>query len=350
MPYLQHPFFGNPLLDWLIAMATACAVLVAFMLIPKLILRRLSRFAESTETVLDDILVEVLKNTKFFTAVMVAIYIGAQALTLGPRWGRIENLLIVLAALLQGAIWVSCVGSFFLNRSIRQRSENDVGGTTTLRALGFAFKLAVWSLFLLMVLDNFGVNVTGLLAGLGIGGIAIALAVQNILGDLLSALSIVLDKPFELGDFIITGDYLGTVERIGLKTTRIRSLSGEQIIISNTDLLSGRVRNFKRMAERRVLFSLGVTFQTPHAKLATISDLVRDIVVAQNDVRFDRTHFKSIGDSALLFEVVYYVLDPDYNKFMDIQQAINLEIMRRFEAEKIDFAYPTHTVFMQGQA
>jgi small-conductance mechanosensitive channel len=184
-------------------------------------------------------------------------------------------------------------------------------------------------------------------AGLGIGGIAVALAIQNILGDLFASLSIALDKPFVIGDFIIVDQLLGTVEHIGLKTTRIRSLSGEQIVFSNADLLNSRIRNYKRMYERRVVFSIGVTYQTPYEKLASIGTTLKEIIESQPDVRFDRAHFREYADSSLNYEVVYYVKSPDYNRYMDIQQAINLEIYRRFQDGGIEFAYPTRTLYLQ---
>ena len=204
----------------------------------------------------------------------------------------------------------------------------------------------LWILLFLVALDNFGADVTTLIAGLGVGGIAIALAVQNILGDLFASFSIVLDKPFIIGDFIIVGDHLGTVEYIGLKTTRLRSLSGEQLIFSNTDLLGSRIRNYKRMYERRVVFSVAVVYQTPEEKLAAIPEMIREIVEAQAQIRFDRAHFKDFGAYALNFEVVYWILSPDYNLYMDIQQTINLAIFRQFNETGIAFAYPSQTLFL----
>jgi len=206
--------------------------------------------------------------------------------------------------------------------------------------------VALWSTLLILALDNFGVNVTALVAGLGVGGIAVALAAQNVLGDLFASISILLDKPFVLGDFVIVGDFMGTVERIGIKTTRLRSLGGEELVFSNSDLLQSRLRNFKRMYERRVLFSVGVVYQTDIATVEKIPGVLRECVETQKDVRFDRAHFKSYGDFALNFEIVYYVQSPDYNRFMDVQQAINLAIGKRFAEDKIEFAYPTQTVFV----
>ncbi|HPK54642.1 MAG TPA: mechanosensitive ion channel family protein, partial [Smithellaceae bacterium] len=201
----------------------------------------------------------------------------------------------------------------------------------------------------LLVLDNLGVNITGLVAGLGIGGIAVALAVQNILGDLLASLSIVLDKPFVIGDSIVVDSFSGTVEHIGLKTTRIRSISGEQLVFSNNDLLKSRIQNYKRMQERRVVFGFGVTYQTPLEKLPLINRIIREIIAAQPNSRFERVHFKEYGDSALNYEVVYFVMTPEYGIFMDVQETINLEIFRRFQEEGIEFAYPTRTVLIQKE-
>jgi small-conductance mechanosensitive channel len=188
-----------------------------------------------------------------------------------------------------------------------------------------------------------------LIAGLGVGGIAVALAAQNILGDLFASLSIVVDKPFVVGDFIVIDDFLGTVDRIGLKTTRLRSLSGEQLIFSNADLLKSRIRNYRFMRERRIVFSFGVEYETPLPALETIPGTVREIIEAQERTRFDRAHFKSYGASALDFEVVYYVLVPEFNTYMDIQQAINFELFRRFADAGIGFAYPTQKLYVSRQ-
>ena len=216
-------------------------------------------------------------------------------------------------------------------------------------SMSFIARLVLWATILLLILDNLGIDITALVAGLGIGGVAIALAVQNILGDLFASLSIVLDKPFVLGDFVIVGDLMGSVENIGIKTTRVRSLSGEQLVFSNNDLLTSRIRNFGRMQERRVVFKLGVIYQTPADKLEEISGIIREAIEAQDKTRFDRSHFASYGDFSLDFETVYYVLSADYNLYMDIQQAINLSIFRRFADEGIEFAYPTQTLFLEKE-
>ena len=201
--------------------------------------------------------------------------------------------------------------------------------------LGFFAQLALWSLVVLLALENLGFNITTLLAGLGIGGIAMALAAQGILGDIFASMTIALDRPFAIGDFITIDNVMGTVEHIGLKTTRLRSISGEQIIIANTDLLKSRVRNFKRLTERRVEFTIGVSYDMPAAKLALIPAIMRDAIEGQPQTRFDRAHFKQYGENALVFEAAFYFRDPDYNRYMDVQQAINLAIYGRLQQEGI---------------
>lgn len=249
----------------------------------------------------------------------------------------------------QGAFWGSAAISFGILRYRQQKMEEDAHSVTTFTALGFILRIILWSFILLLALDNLGVKITTLVAGLGIGGIAVALAMQNLLGDLFASLSIVLDKPFVIGDFIIVDNYLGSVEYIGLKTTRVRSLSGEQLIFANSDLLKSRIRNFKRMFERRVVFSIGVIYQTPHQKLILIPKIIQEIIEGQEATRFDRAHFKEYGNFSLNYEVVYWVLNSDYNSYMDIQQAVNLEIFRRFEQEGIEFAYPTQVVYVSQE-
>ena len=219
---------------------------------------------------------------------------------------------------------------------------------TTLDALGLIAKIALWVILGLIILDNLNVEISTLVTSLGIGGIAVALALQNILGDLFSSLSIALDKPFVIGDFVVVDDFEGDVEDIGLKSTRIRSLSGEELVFSNTDLLNSRIRNYKRMEKRRISFTIGVVYGTPVEKLELIPGMIEDIITPLETVDFDRAHFKTLGDFSLDFGVVYYVLVPDYVSYLDIHQVIILEIYKRFEKEGIEFAYPTQTLLMES--
>ncbi|HVW66222.1 MAG TPA: mechanosensitive ion channel family protein [Candidatus Peribacteraceae bacterium] len=218
--------------------------------------------------------------------------------------------------------------------------------TETPAVLRATILIILWTLGVLLVLSNIGINVLSLVTGLGIGGVAVALAVQNILGDIFSSFSIYLDQPFKEGDFIIVGQDMGTVKRVGMKSTRILSLSGEEIVISNRELTSVRVQNYKRMKERRVVFTIGVTYDTPVDKMKAIPETIKKIIESQSPTRFDRAHFSAFADSSLNFEIVYYVLDPDYTKYMDIQQTINLELMKAFAKDKIEFAFPTRTVYV----
>jgi small-conductance mechanosensitive channel len=212
-------------------------------------------------------------------------------------------------------------------------------------ALGFVARLVVWASVLLVALETLGVQVTAVVAGLGIGGIALALAAQNVLGDVFAWICILLDKPFLVGDFLVVGEFKGSVEKIGIRTTRLRSVTGEELIFSNNDLLGSRIRNYQRMNERRGELVVGVTYQTPPEKLREIPAMLREAAERQELARFDRAHFRSFGASSLDFEMIYWVKRPEYPVFMDVQQAINLEVFRRFETEGIEFAYPTQTIF-----
>jgi len=342
MSWLERSIYGSPLLDWLIALGIAAGAAVFLLLLRRTVPSWFAAYARRTETRVDDVIAELLAATRSAFLLIAALYLGAQYLALPEKATRIVGGIALVALLLQAGAW----GQRGIALALRLKKKTDAAGATTLSVLGFVGRIVLWSVVLLMILDNLGVNITALVASLGIGGIAVALAVQNILGDIFASLSIALDRPFTIGDFIVVGDVLGTVEYIGLKTTRIRSLSGEQIVFSNADLLKSRIRNYKRMTERRVVFSFGVVYQTPHDKLERIPAMVREAIEAQPRTRFDRAHFKEYGDSALVFEAVYYVLDPDYNVYMDTQQAVNLALFRRFQTEDISFAYPTRTLYL----
>jgi small-conductance mechanosensitive channel len=344
--FLKTVFYQNPVWLWFLAAAIAAAVPVVLWFIKEFLVRRLSVLAKRTKTDIDDFVIDLFGRTKLFFLILLGLYAGALALNLPPIADRVIKTLMLLSFLLQVGFWSSAVITFWIGRTAKRRLDHDPTAVTTIHAFGILGKIALWAILVLLALDNVGIKITSLIAGLGIGGIAIALAVQNILGDLFASLSIVFDKPFAIGDFIIVGDLMGTVERIGLKTTRVRSLSGEQLIFSNKDLLQSRIRNYKRMFERRVLFSIGVTYDTPSDKLKAIPPMIREIIEAQENTRFDRSHFSAYGDSSLNFETVYYVLVPDYNAYMDIQQAVNLAIYERFEELGIEFAFPTRTVYI----
>jgi small-conductance mechanosensitive channel len=347
---LDRMIFGFPLSEWMIAAAwgLGTALLVRFAL--QIVVGQIRRISLRTETDLDDLAVELLDKTRFLFILLVGLWVAARSLELPDAWDATMAAVLTAVILLQIGFWGMGVVNYVVRRARRESVEDDPGLATAIGAIGFIVRLALWTVLLLTGLATFGIEITALIASLGIGGLAVALALQNVLGDLLASLSIVFDKPFVIGDFVVIGDFSGTIENVGLKTTRIRSLSGEQLVFSNSDLLSSRIRNFKRMEERRVVFQLGVEYGLPAEKLQRIPELVRSAVEAQANARFDRSHFKAFGDFSLNFETVYFMSVPDYAAYMDTQQAINLAVYASFEGEGIPFAFPTQTVHLQRAA
>jgi small-conductance mechanosensitive channel len=333
---------------WIAALVIAAAALVLLQVVNSLVGRRARRLAEADRFRWAELVADLADRTKFPFLLIEALFLGSLVLLLPDRARSILNAVAIITLIVQAAIWGSATVTYLVTRYAKHRMEADPTSVTTISAVGVLGRIVIYSVAVLLVLDNLGVDITAMVAGLGIGGVAVALAAQNILGDLFASASIVLDKPFVLGDFIIVGSEMGSVERIGLKTTRVRSLSGEQLVFANNDLLQSRIRNYKRMLERRVVFSLGVIYGTPHEKVAAIPEMIREAVEAQEQVRFDRAHFKQFGHSSLDFEIVYYVLSADYNLYMDIQQAINLLIYQRFEKEGLEFAFPTQTIHLES--
>jgi small-conductance mechanosensitive channel len=350
MPLLDTVFYHNTVLTWIIAAGVMVLVFTVLRLLKAVFHRRFAALGKKTTTDVDDLVAGLLRRIKLYFLLAVALYAGSQFLALPETLKAFLQKLVVVAFLLQAVVWGSAVLDFLIQRSRKKKGDEDKAGLTTYSALSFVGRLALWSVALLLILDNLGVNITTLIAGLGVGGIAVALAVQNILGDLFASMSIVLDKPFVIDDFIVVDDLRGTVKHIGLKTTRIASLGGEEIVFANSDLLKSRVRNFKRMQERRIVFTVGVTYQTPAEKLEAIPGMIRETVEAQERTRFDRSHFQAYGDFALVFETVYFMTVPDYAAYMDTQQAINLALYRKFATEGIEFAYPTQTIFLSKPA
>jgi small-conductance mechanosensitive channel len=346
---LYQTWEANALYDWAVAAAIALAVWLALAAVRFGVVRALKAISARTITVLDDIAVDVAASTKLWLLLPLALYAGATALDLAPRLERVIEVAAVVALLLQVALWANRFIRGWLQRKMERRREGDGEAITALGLIGFGARVLVWTLMLLFVLNHLGFDITALVAGLGIGGVAVALAVQNILGDLFASLSIVLDKPFVVGDFIVVDNLRGNVERIGVKTTHVRSLDGELLVFSNADLLKSRIRNFKHLNERRVLFKIGITYDTPVEKVERVAAMLREIIESQPSTRFDRAHFYAFRDFALEFEVVYHVLDRDYATYMGIQQAVNLEIMRRFRDAGIEFAFPTQTLYLRPQ-
>jgi small-conductance mechanosensitive channel len=339
--FLDTYVLNDSIETWLKALGLAVLAAALLRAIVPAIIRRATRLATATSTHVDDALLAAAASTKTFFYVVAGIYAGHALLTLPAAVDSVLRRVLATAVLVQIGIWVASAFRTYLSRARDTRYAGDREVATSFNLVSVVGVAVVWFFTFVFVLQAWGVNVTALLTGLGIGGIAVALAVNSILADLFASLSIIFDKPFLVGDFLIVGDHMGTVEVIGLRSTQIRSLSGEQIVFSNNDLLKSRIRNYGRMEERRAVFTFGVTYETDPDLVERIPGWVREIVEEQPATRFDRCHFKSLGEWALEFETVYYMTVPAYNDFMDVQERVNLSLMRRLAAEGVEFAYPT---------
>ena len=344
--WLDTEYFGNTLRLWILAGAITAGAVIGLRLLKAFFVHRLGKVAERSNVHWDNVIVELIRGIRLASILAVGVYLGSRVIVLPAQAGELIRIGLTIVLAIQAVNWGKVFINLWLERQFA-RPDNVQGQGVGYGAVRFVALVILWAVIGLLALDNMGIEVTALIAGLGVGGIAVALAVQNILGDIFCSLSIVLDRPFEVGDFVVVGDMAGTVENVGVKTTRIRSLGGEQLVFSNSDLVNSRLRNYKRMYERRIVFEFGVTYQTPAEKVEKIPGIVREIIEGLEDVRLDRAHFKSYGDFALIFEVVFYVKRPEYNAYMDNQQAINLGLMRAFEKEGIEFAYPTQMLYVQ---
>lgn len=329
-----------------IPLAIALGTYIVLWILKNVVIKRLKKVTSFTDFYLDDIVLAVLEQTKNFFILITSIYAGFQAFHLDKVYGATVDKAFIVLISVQVIIWGKQAINSWVFYTIKRKND-DPSVKTSLGFMGLIFKFIFITGVFLFVLNNMGVNVSTFITGLGVGGVAIALATQNILSDLFSSLSIVMDKPFIVGDFIILGEWMGTVEHVGLKTTRLRSLGGEQIIISNTDLLNSKVRNYKRMIERRVVFQLGVTYQSKREDLKRAPEIIEGIIKSQELTRFDRAHFVRYGASSLDFEVVYWILSPEYLDFANIHQKVLFDIHEAFEKNNLDFAYPTQTLYIE---
>lgn len=344
--FLSRTYYGNTVIMYLTALIIFAAGVIIIKIFQKIILIRLKKWSERTNTTIDDFLIRALEKSVLPLLYFGVFYAAVTTLEISPK---LLNILNILSSILITFFTIRLITSSFrfsLNNYLvkQERGEEkqkQVRGITTIATF------LIWGFGIVFLLSNLGYNVSAVIAGLGIGGIAIALAAQTVLGDLFSYFIIFFDRPFEIGDFINVGDKMGAVEYIGIKTTRLRSLGGEQLVFSNSDLTNSRIHNYKRMERRRVVFQLGVIYETKADLVKKIPDIVKKIVESQQDVTFDRGHFSSFGQSGLLFEFVYYVLGNDYNKYMNIHQDINLKIFEEFEKLQIRFAYQTQTLYLQ---
>jgi len=337
-------FLGSSLWNWFLAIVVSTAIYFTLKPFFRLIVKKIDNIINHKRNKPGDIAVNTLKHSKAWFFAAIAIFFGAQFLNLG-EYDFLPLKILILATFVQAGIWAGVI----FNRSLKnwsQKNENPSqhAAVVIVQWLG---RFLIWATVLLLILDNLGIEAVSLLAGLGVGGIAIALAMQKFLGDLFASISIMLDEPFEIGDFIMVGDIRGTVESIGIKTTRIRSINGEQIVISNSDLLESRLNNFKRMAERRIIFNLNVSNLTSKENIHAITEIVKNIIDNQENARFDRGHLKGFSPGSIDYEFVYWVKSPDFITYMDVQQKINLAIIDEFAERTINMAYPAQKVLLE---
>jgi len=341
----QYSLFDNNLGNVLKAIIVFLILIGLFKLFQKIILKRLKQLAKKTKSDVDDTLIEIFQSIKPPFYSFLAFYLAFQLLFFGDFTAKIISTALIILVFYQIIIAVQ----IFIDYLIKKFSKNEKtpGTKVAYKMVGKVLKVILWVFGILLILSNLGVKVTSVVAGLGIGGVAIAFALQNILSDIFASFSIYFDKPFQAGDFIIIGEDLGTVKKIGIKSTRIQTLQGEELVVSNKELTESRIHNYKRMERRRIAFNFGVTYETLTGKVKKIPGMIKEIIGKIELADLDRVHFKKFGDFSLNFEVIYYLNSSDYTKYMDIQQEINLAVKERFEEEGIEFAYPTQSIYLK---
>ncbi len=344
--FLTTTYFSNTGLEYAHALGVAIALIIFLAIFKQIVLTRLHAFSRLTKNHLDDLLIDIVKNIHWPFYVFLALYVASRSLVLPEIVLNVIEIIVLMSIVFYVVKGVISFQNYIVARIIAR--ENDTKHNEgIIYAMSGALKGVWWAIGILTVLSNLGFNITTLIAGLGIGGLAIAFAFQKLLEDVFSSVSIYFDKPFEIGDFIIVGEHLGVVKRVGIKSTRIQALQGEEIVISNRELTSTRIQNYKRMEKRRIAFTFGVVYGTSNKKLEKIPEIIKDIMSKIDVATLDRAHFKAFGSFSLDFEVVYYLASSSYNVYMDTQQKINLELKAALEKEKIEFARSTQIVLFQ---
>ncbi|GAB6282994.1 MAG: mechanosensitive ion channel family protein [Ignavibacterium sp.] len=343
--FLNIEFAGNTIRAYFISLIIFLVGLFVIFIIRKIVLNRLEKWAKKTKSEFDDFLISKIEKQIIPIFYFLAFYLGLESLHFSKEAHKIIDALYIIVITFFVVRFAAVLVNFAIYSYWKRREGEDAA--KNLRGISSLINLLVYSIGLIFLLENLGLKISTVVAGLGIGGIAVALAAQKILGDLFNYFVIFFDRPFQVGDFIMIDNKLGSIEKIGLKSTRIKSLSGEQLVFSNTDLTNARIHNFKQMERRRVAFTIGVIYQSKLEQLQIIPQLIKNIIESHDDVQFDRSHFSNYGNFSLNFETVYFVNTSDYNKYMDIQQSINLNIYKEFSKQGIEFAYPTQTIFLE---
>jgi small-conductance mechanosensitive channel len=344
---LSTNYLGNTVQDYLILLGVFLFAIIILKIFKTVIVVRMKKLAKKTKTTADDIVIRVIDELAWPFYLGVALYVAMRFITLPEGIGRwIEYAIFIVVAIYIVRSFVKLI-KYSMHRVVEKKKDaGEDFDEASLDVVNKMISIVIWSIALLLILSNLGIDVSTLIAGLGIGGIAIAFALQNVLSDIFASVSIYLDKPFKIGDFIIIGEDMGVIKKIGIKTTRIQALKGEEIVVSNKELTSTRIHNYKKMKKRRIVFKFGVTYGTQTKKLEKIPKIVEQIIKKIKLADFDRAHFNEFGDFSLNFEVVYYLKSSDYNEYMDTQQDINLQLKKALDKEKVEFAFPTQTVYV----
>lgn len=346
--FLQKEFLKNSIISYIIFIGILLSALLVLLIIKKIFISKLLKYCKKTETNLDNLIVDIVRKNVFPITSYGSFYLAIKYLKINDFLNKTITILGLLLVLINVVNIISKLLKYYIEEGSNKKPERSER-VNILKGVFPAIEVILWGLGAVFLMDNLGFNISAVVAGLGIGGIAVAMGAQKILGDMFSYLFILIDKPFEIGDYIVLGEFSGNIERIGLKTTRVRSLGGEQIVISNSDVASSRIRNYKTMKERRATFSIGVTYNTPVETLKTIPAIIKELIEKNDNVRFDRAVFTSFGDFSLKFEAVYFILSENYNVFAGIQQNINFDIIEVFKSKEIEFAFPTNTVYINKE-
>ena len=346
MDFINFSIGQNTSKELLTALWVFIGSFIILRIFSSIIISKLKKVAEKTATGFDDMMIEIVSGIKPPFYFFLALYLGIQFLVLSALVSKIITILFIITLVYEGVNALQKIIEYTAHKAL-SKEKGDEGAQATIKTLSVVIKIILWSVGLILVLGNLGIDVSSLIAGLGIGGVAIALAMQNILGDIFSSFSILIDKPFQVGDFIKVGNDLGVVEKIGIKTTRLRTPDGQLLIIANSELTTARVQNFKQLETRRALFNLGVVYETPKEKLEKIPVIIEELVKSTENIEFERCHFKSFGDFSLNFEVVFHAQTQDYIEYLDTVQKINYKIFDRFNKEGIEFAYPTSVEYQK---
>jgi small-conductance mechanosensitive channel len=330
-----------------IAFCVFILIIAVLAIIKKTVVRHLKHLSKKTKTDVDDFLIQAINEIHWPFYLFISLYFSVELIKLPTIIEKVLDYAIIIVVVFYVIKFIQKIIEFSAYKiKLKGKAKDPHFDASVVDLLTKIVKIILWVIAVLLILSNIGYDITTLAAGLGIGGIAIAFALQNVLSDIFASFSIYFDKPFKVGDFIIIGTDAGRVKHVGIKTTRIQTLQGQELIVSNKELTETRINNYRRMKKRRVKFNLGVTYDTSSVKLKKIPVIIKNIFAKVKNAELVRVHFHQFGDFSLNFEIVYSVNSKEMDVYMDTQQEINFAIKEEFEKEKIEMAFPTQTVYV----